>query len=77
VQSWNGILRYQFRVPLAIWKRKILRRIQGPVKENGVWRNCTNERVDEPEERTRYYLSTQKRKMKMARTCGKNVRRKL
>ena len=23
---------------LAVWERKILRRIHGPVKENGVWR---------------------------------------
>jgi hypothetical protein len=29
---------------LAIWERKILRKIVGPVKENGEWRICTNQK---------------------------------
>jgi hypothetical protein len=27
---------------LEVWERKILRRIHGPVKENAVWRICTD-----------------------------------
>jgi hypothetical protein len=33
-------------------------------------------RVDESVQRIRYYLKIQKRKIKMVRICGKNVRRK-
>jgi hypothetical protein len=31
--------------PLAIWGRKMLRRIFGPVKENSVWRIRTNQEL--------------------------------
>jgi hypothetical protein len=47
---------------LAKWETMILRKIFGPVKENGAWRICTNQRVDESIQRTRYYLRNQKRK---------------
>ena len=30
---------------LAVWERKIMRRIFGPVTENGVWRNSSNEEL--------------------------------
>jgi hypothetical protein len=30
---------------LAIWERKILRKIFGPVKENGLWRIRTNQEL--------------------------------
>jgi hypothetical protein len=34
---------------LAVWERKILRRIHGPVKENCVWRIRTDKKfMDEP-----------------------------
>ena len=30
---------------LAIWERKILRKIYGPVKDNGTWRIRTNQKI--------------------------------
>jgi hypothetical protein len=33
---------------LVMWKRKISRRIFGPVKENGMWRICTNQELTNP-----------------------------
>jgi hypothetical protein len=30
---------------LAVWERKIMRRIFGPVTENGVWRTSSNQEL--------------------------------
>jgi hypothetical protein len=55
-------------------ERKILRKIFGSLKDNGVWRIHTNQELRSVQ-RSRYYLINWDGKITMVRTCRKNAKR--
>jgi hypothetical protein len=60
----------------AILESTIMRITYGPVKENGMWRLCTNHELINLYREPHIILEIRKGLLRLVRTCGKNPRRK-
>jgi hypothetical protein len=61
---------------LGIWERKILRRVHGPVVEQGMWKIKTNQKLRELYENLDIVTDNRKEEIGMCWTCYKKGTRK-
>jgi len=61
---------------LGIWERKILRRVHGPVVEQGMWKIKTNQELRELYENLDIVADNRKEEIGMCWTCYKKGTRK-
>ena len=61
---------------LGIWERKILRRVHGPVVEQGMWKIRTNQELRELYENLDTVADSRKEEIGMCWTCSKKGSRK-